>query len=124
METSVWVKLIEQAPSAAIIVVVVYMFLTYLGKLEDKRMAHDTEAEKQRTDNAKERERERRDHEIAIAGLQANAMKQMLEQMETGMETIAKTLAEHDKASRERYEKIGMTKDLIAAVKDDKDKRR
>lgn len=123
METSVWVKLIEQAPSAAIIVVVVYMFLTYLGKLEDKRMAHDTDAEKQRTENAKERERERRDHEIQIASLQANAMKQMLEQMETGMETIAKTLAEHDKASRERYEKIGMTKDLIAAVKDEKGKR-
>lgn len=123
METSVWVKLIEQAPSAAIIVVVVYMFLTYLGKLEDKRMAHDTDAEKQRTENAKERERERRDHEIQIASLQANAMKQMLEQMDTGMETIAKTLAEHDKASRERYEKIGMTKDLIAAVKDEKGKR-
>lgn len=121
--SDVWIKLIEQAPWAAAIILTVYMFLTYLGKLEDKRMAHDAEAEKQRTENAKERERERRDHEMLIANLQANSMKAMLEKMEAGMETIAKSLSEHDRRSREQYEKIGMTKDLIAAV-NDKEKRR
>ncbi len=120
----VWIKLIEQSPWAAAIILIVYMFLTYLGKLEDKRIVRDSDGEKARTESAKERERERRDHEMTIANLQANSMKQMLEQMASGMEIIAKALSDHDKASRERYEKIGMTKDLIAAVNNEKDKRK
>lgn len=120
----VWIKFIEQAPWAAAYIFTVYMFLNFISKSEDKRMEHEKALEDKRIDAAKEREKERREHEATIANMQAQNMKQLLERQEATFETIAQALSEHEKASKERYDRMGITKDLIAAVKEEKDKRR
>lgn len=124
MEATVWSELIKQAPWAAAYILTVYMFLQFISRSEDKRMQHEKDLEDKRIAAAKEREKERRDHELIISNMQAQNMKQILEAQEKNNEVIATTLAEHEKASRERYERIGITKDLITAVKDNKEKRR
>jgi hypothetical protein len=48
----------------------------------------------------------------------ANSIKMIVDQQKEAHIVILAALKEHDKASQERYERIGITNDLIQAVKD------
>lgn len=106
----VWIKFIEQAPWAAAIVLTVYMFLKHLKDLD---AAHAV--------NAADQAKERREHELQINNMWAVNIKTLVEKQNESFGMIATALAQHDKESKERYDKIGMTKDLIAAVKAEKE---
>ncbi len=112
-------KLGEQAPYMVLIVVLVFGFLYYIEKQNVKTMAHEKEMEKTRTENAKEREKERRDHELTIANMQANNMKQLIDSVKEMTETFTSTVESHEKASQTRYEKMNITKDLLTAAKEE-----
>ena len=116
----VWIKFIEQAPWAAAYIFTVSMFLNFISKSEDKRMEHEKTLEDKRIAAAKEREQERRTHETTIANMQAQNMKQLLEYVEAQMQKQTNALIDHEKASQDRHERLGMTKELIAAVKEEK----
>lgn len=118
MDSALLGKLGEQAPYLVIILLLVWAFLTYISKQDDKRLAHEKEMEKMRTENAKEREKERREHELTIANMQANSMKQLIENITHMMQVQANALAEHERSSQERYDKMGITNDLLSAAKD------
>ena len=96
------------------------MFLNFISKSEDKRMEHEKTLEDKRIAAAKEREQERRTHETTIANMQAQNMKQLLEYVEAQMQKQTNALIDHEKASQDRHERLGMTKELIAAVKEEK----
>lgn len=123
MDSGLLGKLGEQAPYLVIILLLVYLFLNYIGKLDDKRMAFDKDMEKTRTENAKERERERREHELTLANMQAQNMKQLIDNISQTMKNVADALAEHERASQIRYEKMGITDDLLSAAKEAMKKR-
>lgn len=109
--SEVWIKFIEQAPWAAAIIFTVYMFLRHLKELDEARAK-----------NAANMAAERRDHELQINNMWAVNIKTLVEKQNEFFNLIASALAQHDKESKERYDKIGMTKDLIAAVNADKQK--
>jgi hypothetical protein len=109
----VWIKFIEQAPWAAAIIFTVYMFLKHLKDLDQARSL-----------NAANMARERREHELQINNMWAVNIKTLVEKQDEMFGLIAQSLAEHEKASKERYEKMSVTKDLIAAVNADKDRRK
>jgi len=102
-------ELAKQIPNAVAVIVMAYLFL-HFQKLNDER----------RESNAKEQEVERRQHELEINNMWAVYIKQLVENHEESFRVIAKTIADHEKASEERYEKMNITKDLIAAVKEKK----
>lgn len=118
MDSGLLGKLSEQAPYLVIILLLVWAFLNYIGKLDDKRMAHESAMEKTRTDNARERERERREHEMVIANMQAQNMKQLIDSVTQTMRSVADALKAHEEASKERYEKMGITDDLLQAARE------
>ena len=73
---------------------------------------------RKRIENAKELENRREAHEREINNMWANSIRMINEQQSKTSEALMTALKEHDRASQERYEKIGITNDLIQAVKD------
>ena len=108
--SEVWIKFIEQAPWAAAIIFTVYMFLKHLKELDAARAL-----------NAASMARERREHELQINNMWAVNIRTLIEKQDETFTTIATALAEHEKSSQERYDRIGITKDLIKAVKEKKE---
>ena len=99
------IELIRQVPNAVAVIFMAYLFL----KAEDQR-------ETRRTENAKEMEKERRDHELAINNMWANYIKSIIDHQDEMMAVQAKAIAEHERSSQERYEKMRITQELIDAV--------
>jgi len=102
-----FVELIKQVPNAVAVIVMAYLFLKAEKEREERREA-----------NAKEIEQSRREHNIFINNMWAISIKQVVESQNAASETIAQTLAEHEKASQERYERMKVTDQLIKAVQE------
>lgn len=102
-----WIEFIKQAPWAFGLIVVIYMFLRFIR-----------ETEEQRTVNAKEAETNRRAHEMQINAMWAANIKSLVDKQEETLRSVAQMMNDHEEASKARYEKLGITKDLIKAVKD------
>jgi hypothetical protein len=107
MGDTIYIELIKQAPYIAALIVLVAIFLW----TEDRR-------ESKRVQNATELENRRELHEREINNMWANSIRMIIDQQNQTSQAIMAALKEHDKASQERYERIGITNDLIQAVKD------
>lgn len=103
----VWVEMIKQSPIAAALLLVVFFFLKHIRDAEAQRIA-----------NAKDMETERRAHELAINNMWAVNIKQLVDQMSNSHAEIVRLIEQHDKNDKERYERMGVTKDLLDAAKD------
>lgn len=103
----VYVEMIKQAPLGAAMIIIVYLFLT----TENKR-------EQQRIENAKERMAEQRAFDAQLQNMWANNIKSIIDRVDEGQKMIATALNEHERLSRERYEKMGITDDLLQAAKE------
>lgn len=108
--TEAYIELIKSIPWGAAIITVVFLFLRHMKEMETMRI-----------NAAKEKAADDRTNQMAIANMQANGMKEVVEGMKQSFVLIAEKIAQHDKESKERYDKIGNTKDLIKAIKDKRD---
>jgi nicotinamide mononucleotide adenylyltransferase len=115
--------LAKEIPNAVALIVVVMMFLTFMRQNEDKRLLHDKTLEDQRVENAKQREIERRAHEIEMNSMWANYIKSLVEQVNSGHQAIVAALKTHEQESQDRYDRIGVTNDLLRAARDQQTKR-
>ena len=106
MGDTIYIELIKQAPYIAALIVLVAIF-TWTNDRNEVR----------RVENAKALEAQREAHERDINNMWANSIKSIVEQQNQTSQVIMAALKEHDKASQERYDRIGITNDLIQAVK-------
>ncbi len=123
MTEPVLIEMVKQTPFAAILFGVILVFLRHLEKKDDARMAHEKDMETMRINAAKEQEALRREHDTTLNNMWAVNIKNIVEQQQKTGQLIADALAEHEKASRERYEKMGITKDLFEAAKETRRKK-
>lgn len=96
----------RQLPSAVAIIGLVYLFLRY-----------DAEREKRREINAKEMSTERRAWNQQENTMWANYIKALIDKQNEFHKMIADALTAHERESQRRYEKMGVTRDLVDAVK-------
>lgn len=99
-------ELIRQSPTAAALLGAVYLFL--------KR---EREAEETRVKNAEALENKRQAHDLQVNAMWAKYIKNIVDTISTSNQNIVDALATHEKASEERYDRLGVTQDLIDAVK-------
>ena len=123
MSDEVLKELGKQAPWAVVLLVVFFVFLKHMRDADTARMAHEEKIETQRISAAKERSQEQRQHEAENNNMWANNIRLITERWEHTTKTIADALAEHERQSRERYEKMTITQDLLDAAKDNLRKR-
>ena len=97
----------KASPIGLAMIAIVWIFVTQ----ESKR-------EQQRIENAKERAIEQRAYDMQVQNMWANNIKAIIEKVDGGQKMIADALNEHERASRERYEKMGITDDLLKYAKE------
>lgn len=103
---SLWAELARNIPSAAAVIFTVYI----MSYFEERR-------EKRREENAKEKSQEDRAHELEMQKLWRDSFNLMNGKTDETFKLIAEMVDNHEKASIERYEKMGVTKDLIKMAK-------
>lgn len=104
---NVWIEMAKASPIGLAMIAIVYIFVTN----ENKR-------EQQRIENAKERAAEQRAFDSQVQSMWANHIKGLIDKVDEGQKMIATALNEHERSSRERYEKMGITDDLLQAAKE------
>ena len=97
-------------PAAAAVIATVFMFLSSDQKRDERRAA-----------NAKEKAIEDREHQLKVNQMWTSNIKIVLAKQDETFELISKTLTDHEAASKDRYERMNITQELIKAVKDKKD---
>lgn len=100
-------ELAKNIPVAVAMIFIVWLFLSNDNKREEQRIA-----------NAKSMEQERKAHDLQVNAMWATSFKQLVDTVQDGQVQIVAALKEHERASRERYEKMGITKDLFDAAKE------
>ena len=118
MPDSVLLEVAKQVPFAVLLFAAILVFLDHLKKVDAARMTHDKEMETLRITAAKERETEQRTHQNNMNNMWAVNIKNIVDRQEQTAKMIADALAEHENASKERYEKMSITKDLLDAAKE------
>lgn len=118
MDSTIYIELIKQAPYIAALIVLVGIFIWDGNRREEGRLRSDKDLEDLRVKNATELEDRREKHEREINNMWANSIKMLIDQQDKAHQVMMSALKEHDKASQERYDRIGITNDLIQAVKD------
>jgi hypothetical protein len=108
-----WLEMGKQAPYVALMIVLVVVFLNYIQKGEASRVQ-----------NARDLEDKREAHERDINNMWANSIKLIVDQQEKSHQAVMEMLKQHEQASRERYERMAKTDDLIKAIQDQKTERR
>lgn len=94
-------------PAAVAVILTVWMFL----RAEEKR-------EERRETNAKDKENERRAHELRINEMWVANIKTIVAKTDNTFRMISQALQEHEEASAERYERMGVTQNLIKLAKE------
>lgn len=118
MNESVLQEMAKQIPAAVALIITVALFLNHIQKNEEKRFAHDKELETQRALNAKTLQDENRAHALQVNSMWASNIKLIVDQQVQSNQVIANALNEHERASRERYDKMGITDDLLQLAKE------
>ncbi len=120
--SDVLVESAKQAPAlvalVVLVLIIIQLFLKAMDKREDQRIAHDKQMEAERTTNAKALEETRQKHESATIAMLADAIKHTSDEFSKTAKLIIDALDDHEGASKERYEKMGITKDLLEAAKE------
>jgi len=109
MMENLWAELARNIPSAAAVIFTVYIMSYFDEKREVRREA-----------NAKEKSKEDREHEIAMQAMWRDSFNLMNNKTDETFKLIAEMVDNHEKASTERYNKIGVTQDLIRLAKEKK----
>jgi hypothetical protein len=114
MEASVITKIIEASPYLGFIL----LFMWFEAKREDKRTANAEELETRREKHEKELEEKREAHDRDINNMWASYIKSILDQQNEMSKALMDTIVEHEESSQQRYERLGITQELINAVKE------
>lgn len=104
---NVWIEMAKASPIGLAMIAIVWIFVTN----ENKR-------DQQRIENGKERAAEQRAYDMQVQSMWANNIKAIIDRVDEGQKMIAQALNEHERLSRERYEKMGITDDLLRAAKE------
>lgn len=103
---SMWTELARNIPAAAAVIFTIYIMSHY----EERR-------EQRREQNAKDKANEDREHEIKMQEMWSASLNLMNGKTDETFKLIAEMLDNHEKASADRYQKMGITQELIKITK-------
>ena len=101
-----------------LVVVIIRLFLAAEDKREAQRIANDKQLETERSTNAKALEEMRQKHESQTIAMLAEAIKHTSDEFSKTAKMIIDALDDHEEKSKDRYQKMNITKDLLEAAKD------
>jgi hypothetical protein len=105
-------ELIKASPYLAFIL----LFLWVEAKREDRRVLNAKALEDRRETHEKEMQARQLQQDRDINNLWASYIQQIVDEIKTSNRAIMQRIDEHEKESEDRYERIGITKDLLKAA--------
>lgn len=102
----VWKTLIQAAPWGFVIIVMRYL-----------EIRNTKEERTERATNAAQKAKEDKDHEIEKNRLWAETIKSILDRQAESSKAIVEAIAKMEKDLQEKYESMGITKDLLDAAR-------
>jgi hypothetical protein len=115
---SAFLKLIENAPWAAVMIWIVRMFLQAEKEREIKRTADAAELNTKQRDHDIQMEQIRHGRELEINNLWASTVKNMMATQDATSKEIANVLADLKTTIMEQYKNLGITQDLYKMAKE------
>lgn len=112
MEATVITKLIEASPYLAFVL----LFIWFDSKREEKRTENAAALETRREAHEKEMQEKQFKHDSDTLSLWASFNQQLVSEIKLSHKAIMDKLDEHERESEERYERMGVTKDLLKAA--------
>jgi len=120
---TILLKIIEASPYLGFVL----LFIWFEARREERRQQAVIEQEKRRVENAAALEARRETHEMqmqtrqleqdrTINQLWASYIQQIVNEIKAGNTAIIQKITEHEEESTERYERMGITKDLLKAA--------
>jgi len=105
-------KIIEASPYLGF--VILYILLD--AKREERRITNATTLESRREVHEKDMQDRQIKHSDDVLQLYAAFNQQLISEIKLSHNAIMNKLAEHERESEERYERMGITKDLLRAA--------
>lgn len=105
-------EIIKASPYLAFIL----LFLWVEAKREEKRVENAKALEDRREAHEKDMQARQLQQDRDINTLWAGYINQIVEEIKASNRAIMQRLDEHEKESQDRYERIGITKDLLKAA--------
>jgi len=117
MDENFWIEMAKQVPSAIAVIGTVYLFLKAEDQREVRRIANAKEIGDVQRAHELQMESSRRGRELEINNLWASTVKNMMEKQDASNISIVDAIANMHKDLSEKYEMMGITKDLYDAAK-------
>jgi hypothetical protein len=118
MNESLFIELAKQVPNLVIFLLIIYMFQKGDEKKELQRVENARRLEDKREAHEKALEVGRQAHDTQMNNMWANYIKSIIDQQNATFKVIMDALNDHELASKERYERMGITKELLDAAKE------
>lgn len=118
MSENLFIELAKQVPNLVIFLAVVYMFQKNNEKQEQLRIENARRLEDKREAHEKTIEERRQAHDREMNNMWANNVKSLIDQQNQTFKMVVDIINDHEKASQDRYERMGITKDLLDAARE------
>jgi hypothetical protein len=99
-------------PAAVAVIATVWMFLRAEEKREERREA-----------NAKSKDQENKSHELMMGQMWATHIDSLMMKTDETFKLLANALSTHEKASKERYDRMQITQDLVKMARAEAEKK-
>jgi hypothetical protein len=112
IETSVLIEILKASPYLGFIL----LFIWFEAGREEKRVKNAESLETRRENHEKLMQEKQLQHERDMNTLWAGYIQELVDGIEKSHQELMKRLDEHEKKSDDRYDRIGITKDLLKAA--------
>jgi hypothetical protein len=109
MEATVISKIIEASPYLGFVL----LFMWFEARREDKRITNAAALESRRENHERLMQERQIKHDNEINTLWAGYIQSIVAEIKAGNTALINKLEEHDSASSKRYERLGITGDLL-----------
>jgi hypothetical protein len=117
------IELVKQAPVLAGLIVLVWMFQLAEEKRERQRVENAKLLEDKREAHETNMETKRQTHDSQMNNMWASYIKSIIDQQNESIKALMELINDHETSSQRRYERMGITKELIDAVKAQKEQK-
>lgn len=107
---SIILKFIEASPYLAFVLA----FIWFEARREEKRVANAAALETRREAHEKAMQEKQLQHDRDTHTLWASYINQLVNEVKASNQAIIEKMDEHDQRDADRYEKLGITKDLFS----------
>ena len=110
IETTIFTKIIEASPYLGFVL----LFIWFEAKREEKRVENASRLETRREEHEKMMQEKQLQQEREVNTLWASYIQQIVNEVKASNLAIIEKMDEHDQKDADRYEKLGITKDLFS----------